>query len=158
MATMKTYSPRAAEVNRHWHVVDATGRPLGRLASEVAALLRGKHKPTFVEHLDVGDFVVVVNAEKVILTGRKDEQKTYYSHSGYHGGIKEISFQRMLQKAPERIIEKAVWGMIPKTRLGRSQIRHLKVYRGPDHPHEAQVRGSLKAAGRAHGSSTEAEA
>lgn len=156
MITMKTYSPRAAEITRRWHVVDAAGRPLGRVASEIASLLRGKHKPTFVEHLDVGDFVVVVNAEQVILTGRKDEQKTYYRHSGYHGGIKETSYQRMLQNAPERIIEKAVWGMIPKTRLGRTQIRHLKVYRGPDHPHEAQVRGSLNAAGRAAGSSTEA--
>jgi large subunit ribosomal protein L13 len=139
---MKTYSPRAADVDHAWHVVDATGRPLGRLASDIATLLRGKHKPGFVEHLDVGDFVVVVNAERVVLTGRKDEQKVYYRHSGYHGGIKETSYQRMLERAPEKIIEKAVWGMIPKTRLGRQQIRHLKVYRGPHHPHEAQVRGS----------------
>lgn len=139
---MKTFSPSAREVQRDWHVVDATGRPLGRLASDIAGLLRGKHKPTFVEHLDVGDFVIVINAERVRLTGRKDEQKVYYRHSGYHGGIKETSYERMLDKAPERIIEKAVWGMIPKTRLGRQQIRHLKVYRGANHPHEAQVRGS----------------
>ena len=152
---MKTYSPSATDIHREWHVIDATGRPVGRLASEIASLLRGKHKPSFVEHLDVGDFVIVINAERVILTGRKDEQKVYYRHSGYHGGIKETTYERMLEKTPERIIEKAVWGMIPKTRLGRQQIRHLKVYKGSTHPHEAQVRGSEKA--RSEAASAEAK-
>lgn len=141
---MKTFSPSARDIDKAWHVIDAADRPLGRLASEIAQLIRGKHKPTFVENLDIGDFVIVVNAEKVKLTGRKDEQKIYYRHSGFHGGLKETSFKRMINIFPERVIEKAVWGMIPKTRLGRQQIRHLKVYAGPNHPHEAQVRGSDK--------------
>jgi large subunit ribosomal protein L13 len=143
---MKTFSPSGKNIEKSWHVVDAAGQPVGRLASHVAQLLRGKHKPTFVEHLDVGDFVIVVNAEQVILTGSKPDQKVYYRHSGFHGGLKETSFERLIATKPERVIEKAVWGMIPKTRLGRQQIRHLKVYSGPNHPHEAQVRGSQKAA------------
>jgi large subunit ribosomal protein L13 len=144
---MKTYSPRPTEVKRAWQVLDASDRPLGRLASEVASLLRGKHKPQFAANLDIGDFVIVVNAEKVKLTGSKEDQKVYYRHSGYHGGLKETSYRRLIASKPERVIEQAVWGMIPKTRLGRQQMRHLKVYRGPNHPHEAQVR-----AGAARGS------
>ncbi|MPZ23325.1 MAG: 50S ribosomal protein L13 [Dehalococcoidia bacterium] len=148
MATgTKTFSPSAKAIVKSWQVVDVADRPLGRVASEIASLLRGKHKPEFVEHLDIGDFVIVVNAEKVKLTGRKAETKIYYRHSGYHGGLKETSFERMRDKAPQKVIEKAVWGMLPKTRLGRQQLRHLKVYPGPSHPHEAQVRGSQKAAG-----------
>ncbi|MGH7926707.1 MAG: 50S ribosomal protein L13 [Candidatus Binatia bacterium] len=140
---MKTFSPSGTNIEKAWHVVDAAGKPLGRVASEIAQLLRGKHKPTFVEHLDIGDFVIVINAEKVQLTGSKADQKVYYRHSGYHGGLKETTFRGMIEKTPERVIEKAVWGMIPKTRLGRQQIRHLKVYKGPNHPHQAQVRGSM---------------
>lgn len=141
---MKTFSPSARDIEKAWHVIDAAERPLGRVASEIAQLLRGKHKPTFVEHLDIGDFVIVINAERVRLTGRKEDQKVYYRHSGYHGGIKETSFRRMIATFPERVIEKAVWGMIPKTRLGRAQMRHLKVYKGANHPHESQLRGSNK--------------
>ncbi|MEX2236412.1 MAG: 50S ribosomal protein L13 [Dehalococcoidia bacterium] len=145
---MKTFSPSAKDIVKAWHVIDASGRPVGRLASEISAILRGKHKPTFVEHLDIGDFVVVVNAENVILTGSKPDQKVYYRHSGYHGGLKETSFKRMIENTPERVIEKAVWGMLPKTRLGRQQLRHLKVYRGPTHPHQAQVKGGERALAR----------
>lgn len=136
---MKTYTLKAREIEPRWHVVDAEGRPLGRLASQVAALLRGKHRPTYTPHMDNGDFVVVVNASKVKVTGRKLEQKTYYHHSGYPGGLKETSLERMLERHPARVIEHAVKGMLPHNRLGRRLLRHLKVYAGPDHPHEAQV-------------------
>jgi large subunit ribosomal protein L13 len=136
---MKTYTLKAKETEVRWHVLDAEGRPLGRLASEVVTLLRGKYRPTYTPHMDNGDFVVVVNASKVKVTGAKAQQKTYYRHSGYPGGLKEISLERMLAKHPTRVIEHAVKGMLPHSRLGRRLLRHLKVYAGPDHPHEAQV-------------------
>jgi large subunit ribosomal protein L13 len=135
---MKTYVPKAGEIDRHWWVVDAEGMVLGRLATEVASRLRGKHKPTFSPFLDTGDHVVVVNAEKVVLTGRKLEQKLYRRHSGYPGGLKEISAAKLQSSHPERIIEFAVQRMLPKGPLGRKMARKLKVYAGPKHPHEAQ--------------------
>lgn len=136
---MKTYTLRAKDIVTEWHVLDAEGRTLGRLASEAAQLLRGKHRPTFTPHMDNGDFVVVVNASKVQVTGNKLEQKMYYRHSGYPGGLKETPLARMLEKHPERVIQQAVKGMLPHNRLGRKLLRHLKSYGGPDHPHEAQV-------------------
>lgn len=135
---MKTYSQKASEVQRDWYVIDATDQTLGRLSTQITTLLRGKHKPTFSPNLDGGDFVVVVNAEKVRLTGNKAEQKVYYRHSGFPGGIKRIPFKQMLAKRPENIIRLAVKGMLPKTRLGRQQIVKLKIYAGPTHPHAAQ--------------------
>jgi large subunit ribosomal protein L13 len=135
---MKTYTPKATDIQRRWLIVDAEGKVLGRLASEVAQLLRGKHKPMFTPHLDTGDFVIVVNAEKVRLTGNKAENKTYFRHSGYMGGERLIPFRDMQAKHPERIIELAVKGMLPKNNLGRLMRRKLKVYAGADHPHEAQ--------------------
>lgn len=135
MRLQKTYSPKAADVQRDWFVVDATGLPLGRLASEIARILRGKHKPIQAPHVDTGDFVVVVNAEKVNVSGRS---KTYYRHSGYPGGLTEETFERLIERRPEEVIRRAVKGMLPKNRLGRSMLRKLKVYAGPDHPHVAQ--------------------
>jgi len=135
---MRTYVPKQDEIRREWLVVDASNQVLGRLASEIARLLRGKHKPEYTPYLDTGDFVVVVNAERVRLTGRKVEQKVYYRHSGYPGGLKQETAREMLEKYPERLIRRAVWGMLPKNRLGRKLYRKLKVYRGPEHPHEAQ--------------------
>ena len=135
---MRTYVPKQNEIEREWLVIDASNQVLGRLASEVARLLRGKHKPQYTPYLDTGDFVVVVNAERVQLTGRKREQKVYYRHSGYPGGLKQETAREMLEKYPERLIRRAVWGMLPKNRLGRKLYRKLKVYRGPEHPHEAQ--------------------
>ncbi|ACL68912.1 50S ribosomal protein L13 [Halothermothrix orenii] len=135
---MSTYMAKPHEVERQWYVVDATDKVLGRLATKIAEILRGKHKPTFTPHVDTGDYVIVVNADKVKLTGRKWEQKKYYRHSGYPGGLKEMSYEKLLQTKPELIIEKAVRGMLPHNRLGRKMIKKLKVYAGPDHPHEAQ--------------------
>jgi large subunit ribosomal protein L13 len=135
---MSTYSQKQAEVERDWYIVDATDQTLGRLATQIATLLRGKHKPTFTPHIDGGDFVVVINAEKVRLTGRKPDQKMYYRHSGYPGGFKQIPYRRMMATHPDRILRFAVKGMIPKTRLGRRQILKLKIYAGPTHPHAAQ--------------------
>lgn len=135
---MKTYSQKASEVQRDWHIVDATGQTLGRLATQIAVLLRGKHKPTFSPNLDGGDFVVVINAEKVHLTGRKVDQKMYYRHSNYPGGFKAVPFRRMMANHPDRILRFAVKGMLPKTRLGRQQITKLKIYSGAKHPHNAQ--------------------
>lgn len=135
---MKTYSAKPGEVERKWYVVDAKGQTLGRLASRVASILRGKHKPQFTPHVDTGDFVIVINAEHVQLTGRKLDQKTYYRHSQYPGGLKQTKARDMLRTRPERMIELAVWGMIPHNSLGRRQIRKLKVYRGSEHPHQAQ--------------------
>jgi large subunit ribosomal protein L13 len=136
---MKTYMLKKAEVENGWHVVDADGLVLGRLASKVAQVIRGKHKPTFTPHMDGGDFVVVINAEKVRLTGRKMEQKQYFHHTGYVGNEKFTPVARMLETHPERVIEKAVFGMLPKGTLGRQVLRKkLKVYAGPRHPHEAQ--------------------
>jgi large subunit ribosomal protein L13 len=135
----KTFSPKASEITREWHVIDASGVPLGRLASQVAQLLRGKHKPTYAPHLDSGDHVIVVNAAKVALTGAKLDQKVYYRHSGYPGGLKATPVRVELEKRPERVIERAVRGMVPHTSLGRQQLRHLRVYAGPSHPHIGQV-------------------
>jgi large subunit ribosomal protein L13 len=137
--TMKTYSPTAADLEHKWHLVDAEGVVLGRLASKVAQIIRGKHKPTFAPHMDGGDFVVVINAEKVKLTGTKPAQKQYFRHSGYMGHEKFTSVATMLAKHPDRVIEKAVFGMLPKGTLGKQVLRKkLKVYAGPQHPHQAQ--------------------
>jgi large subunit ribosomal protein L13 len=129
---------KAGEVQRDWYVVDATNQTLGRLASEIARILRGKHKPEFTPHIDVGDFVIVVNADKVHVTGRKLDQKLYYRHSGYPSGLKSVTLRRQLETHPERVIEAAVKGMLPKGILGRKIFKKLKVYAGPEHPHEAQ--------------------
>jgi large subunit ribosomal protein L13 len=135
---VRTFSPKAGDIQRQWHVIDASDVVLGRLASQVAILLRGKHKPVFAPHVDTGDFVVVVNAEKVALSGNKLQDKRAYRHSGYPGGIHSVSYGELLAKHPERVIEKAVKGMLPKNSLGRNMLRKLKVYAGPDHPHQAQ--------------------
>ncbi len=135
---MKTFVPKKEQIERKWWLVDADGKILGRLATEVASLLRGKKKPEFVNFLDSGDFVIVINAEKIKLSGNKMEQKKYYSHSGYPGGIKEKSLKELMENKPEEVIRKAVWGMIPKNKLGRAVYKKLKVYQGPRHPHEAQ--------------------
>ena len=135
---MRTYSPKAGDANAKWHVVDADGIVLGRLASQVATLLRGKHKPTFAPNFDNGDFVVVINAEKVVLTGNKWTEKTAYHHSGFPGGLKATSYQDLRDNHPEKIIEKAVKGMMPHNRLSKQQLAKLKVYAGPDHPHQGQ--------------------
>jgi len=135
---VRTYTPKPGEVERRWHVIDASDVVLGRLASQAAVLLRGKHKPTFAPHVDTGDFVVIVNAGKVALTGAKREQKRAYRHSGYPGGLRAVGYVELLEKHPERAVEKAVRGMLPKNTLGRAQLRKLKVYAGPDHPHAAQ--------------------
>ncbi|MCX5764547.1 MAG: 50S ribosomal protein L13 [Gemmatimonadetes bacterium] len=135
----RTFSAKPAEIERKWYIVDATGVPLGRLAAQVAQIIRGKHKPTFTPHMDTGDFVIVINASKVKVSGRKAEQKTYFSHSGYMGHDKQTPFATMLAKHPERIIEKAVHGMLPKNALGRQKLRlKLRVYAGANHPHVAQ--------------------
>ena len=135
---MRTYSPKGSDITRQWHVIDASDVVLGRLASQVAVLLRGKHKPIFAPHVDTGDFVIVINADKVALSGNKLEQKRAYRHSGYPGGLRSISYGELMEKRPERIVEKAVRGMLPKNSLGRKTLRKLKVYAGPDHPHSAQ--------------------
>jgi large subunit ribosomal protein L13 len=135
---VRTFSPKAGDVERQWHVIDASDVVLGRLASQVAILLRGKHKPIFAPHMDTGDFVIVVNAAKVALTGAKLENKRAYRHSGYPGGIRSVTYSELLAKHPERAVEKAVRGMLPKNSLGRNTLRKLKVYAGPDHPHQAQ--------------------
>jgi large subunit ribosomal protein L13 len=135
---MRTFIPKKGDIEKKWWLINADGKILGRLATEVADLLRGKKKPQFTSHLDTGDFVVVVNAEKIKVSGRKLDQKTYYSHSQYPGGLKEEKLKDLLERKPEDVIKKAVWGMIPKGTLGRSIYKKLKVYRGPGHPHEAQ--------------------
>lgn len=135
---MKTYAQKASEVQRGWFVVDAADQTLGRLATQVATLLRGKHKPTFSPYIDGGDFVVIVNAERVHVTGRKAEQKMYYRHSGYPGGFKQTPYKRLLAQHPDRILRHAVKGMLPKNRLGRQLMTKLKIYAGPKHPHAAQ--------------------
>lgn len=134
----RTFSPKPADIQRDWVVIDATDVVLGRLASHAAALLRGKHKPTFAPHMDMGDFVIVVNAEKIALTGQKLEKKLAYRHSGYPGGLTATSYVEMLEKHPTRAVEKAIRGMLPKNSLGRAQIKKLKVYAGAEHPHAAQ--------------------
>ncbi len=135
---MRTYTPKPGEITRVWHVIDATDVVLGRLASQTAILLRGKHKPTFAPHVDIGDFVIIINADKVALTGAKLEKKKAYRHSGFPGGLKSTSYTELLAKSPEKAVEKAVRGMLPRTTLGRSQLTKLKVYAGAEHPHAAQ--------------------
>lgn len=139
MKQNKTYTPKPSDVEREWFVVDATDLPLGRLASEVAQILRGKHKPTYAPHIDVGDHVIVVNADQVAVTSGKSQSKIYYRHSGFPGGINAESFEELRERRPEAIVERAVRGMLPKTKLGRQMLRKLKVYVGSDHPHEAQM-------------------
>ncbi|REK21810.1 MAG: 50S ribosomal protein L13 [Actinobacteria bacterium] len=138
MKNNKTFSPQTGDVERSWWVVDATDLPLGRLASEIAQILRGKNKPTFAPHVDVGDFVVVVNADKVAVTSDKSQSKIYYRHSGYPGGIKAETFDSLRERRPEAIVERAVAGMLPKNKLGRKMVRKLRVYAGPEHEHAAQ--------------------
>ena len=135
---MRTYTPKPGEVDRTWHVIDATDVVLGRLASQTAILLRGKHKPTFAPHMDMGDFVIVVNAEKVALTGDKLTNKLLYRHSGYPGGLTAVPVGQQLEKDARKVVEGAVWGMLPKNKLGRQTLKKLKIYTGPNHPHEAQ--------------------
>ncbi|MDU7151928.1 MULTISPECIES: 50S ribosomal protein L13 [Peptoniphilus] len=135
---MKSYMAKANEVERKWYVIDAEGKVLGRLASEIASVLRGKRKPIFTPHVDCGDFVIVINADKVVLTGDKLNQKIHAYHTGYPGGRKEVVYAEMMAKRPEKVIELAVKGMLPKSRLGRQMIKKLKVYAGPEHPHAAQ--------------------
>ncbi|RLB04524.1 MAG: 50S ribosomal protein L13 [Deltaproteobacteria bacterium] len=135
---MKTFHARKEDVEKKWYLVDAEGRVLGRLAAEVAKILRGKHKPIFSPHVDTGDFVIVVNAQKIKLTGNKLKNKVYYRHSGYPGGLKATTAEKLLTKKPEELIKRAVKGMLPKNRLGRKIFKKLKVYAGPDHPHQAQ--------------------
>ena len=135
---MKTYVATPATRERNWLVVDATGKTLGRLATDIANTLRGKKKPEYTPHCDVGDFVIVVNAEKVSVTGNKRQEKRYYRHSGYPGGLRSRSFEEMIERRPEEVIRLAVKGMLPRNRLGRQQLRKLKIYAGPDHPHQAQ--------------------
>jgi large subunit ribosomal protein L13 len=140
----RTYSPKRDEVERRWYVVDAAGQTVGRLSTQVARVLTGKHKPQYARHADTGDFVIVVNAEKAVLTGRKEEQKVYYRHSTYPGGLKAVSASDLRKRRPSKIIEKSVRGMLPKNRLGRRQFKKLKVYAGPEHPHQAQQPETLE--------------
>ncbi|MEZ0072869.1 50S ribosomal protein L13 [Planotetraspora sp. GP83] len=135
---MRTFSPKPNDVERQWYVIDATDVVLGRLASHVATLLRGKHKPIFAPHVDTGDFVIVINAGKVALTGNKLEQKKAYRHSGYPGGLRSVAYGELMEKRPDRAVEKAVRGMLPKNALGRKMVKKLKVYAGAEHPHQAQ--------------------
>jgi large subunit ribosomal protein L13 len=135
---VRTYTPKPTDVERQWHVIDATDVVLGRLASQVATLLRGKHKPIYAPHLDTGDFVIIVNAGKVAVSGKKLEQKKAYRHSGYPGGLRAIAYSDLMEKHPERAVEKAIKGMLPKNTLGRQMFSKLKVYAGPEHPHQAQ--------------------
>jgi large subunit ribosomal protein L13 len=141
---MKTYSTKASDIERRWHVVDASGKNLGRLATEVAVLLKGKHKPIYSPHLDVGDYVIVVNAAKIDVTGKKLTQKIYYRHSNYPGGLRSVRLDEMLGTHPTRVVEHAVKGMLPHNRLGASMFKKLKVYAGAEHPHEAQVKATEK--------------
>ncbi len=136
---MRTYSPKPGDVQRQWYVIDATDVVLGRLATHVATLLRGKHKPMYAPHLDTGDFVIIVNADKVALTGNKREAKLAYRHSGYPGGLTATPYSDLLERHPEKAVEKAIRGMVPHTSLGRAMLKKLKVYAGPDHPHQAQA-------------------
>jgi large subunit ribosomal protein L13 len=141
---MKTYSAKPREIEQSWYLVDADGETLGRLATQIADVLRGKRKPAYTPHVDTGDFVVVVNAEKIRVTGNKLEQKIYYRHSGYPGGLRQRTLAEQLERRPEQVIRKAVKGMLPKNRLAAAQLKKLKVYAGPEHPHEAQNPAPLK--------------
>ena len=143
---MKTYSVKASEIKRQWHVIDASGKILGKLATEAATLLMGKHKPIYSRHLDTGDFVVVINADKIQVSGNKVKQKIYYRHSGYPGGFKSVTLEKMMQTKPTWVIEHAVKGMLPKNRLGASMLKKLKVYTGDAHPHLAQTGASPEGA------------
>jgi large subunit ribosomal protein L13 len=136
---------KASQITKDWHVIDAAGRPLGRVATEVATLLRGKHKPTYEPHLDDGDFVIVINASQVRLSGNKVDQKKYRRHSGYPGGLRERTFTEQMSRRPDRVIEQAVWGMLPSGPLAEAMFKHLKVYAGPNHPHQSQIIGSQRA-------------
>lgn len=135
---MKTYMAKPGEVQQKWYIIDAEGRPLGRLAAEAARILRGKHKPNFTPHVDTGDFVIIINADKTVLTGDKLNKKIYYRHTGYTGGLKKLTYGQFMSTKPERAVEKAVKGMLPHNRLAAQQINKLKVYRGSEHPHQAQ--------------------
>jgi large subunit ribosomal protein L13 len=141
---MKTYSVKAKDIERRWHVIDASGQTLGKLATRVANLLMGKHKPTYTPHMDTGDFVIVLNATKVKVTGKKPKQKIYYRHSGYPGGIKSETYEELMATHPTRVIEHAVKGMLPHNRLGRAMYKKLKIYTGDSHPHQAQVAAGTK--------------
>lgn len=141
---MKTYLAKPGEVERKWYVIDAEGKVLGRLASQIAAILRGKNKPQFTPNVDCGDFVIIINAEKVVLTGKKMDQKIRYTHSMYPGGLKETKYSQLLQTKPEYALSKTIWGMLPHNRLGRSMIKKLKVYKGSEHPHAAQCPEKLE--------------
>jgi large subunit ribosomal protein L13 len=144
---MKTYSPKPADIEHKWLVVDATNQTLGRLASEVASILRGKHKPIFAPHMDTGDYVIVINAEKIHLTGKKMTDKFYHHHTGYPGGLKSISYGKLIATKPEKVIELAVKGMLPHNKLGAAMFKKLKVYAGPEHPHSAQQPEEMKIVG-----------
>ena len=157
MARVRTFSPKKSEIERGWRVIDAEGETLGRLATRIAAILRGKDKPTYTMHVSVGDNVIVINAEKVRVTGQKEDQKTYYRHTQYPGGLRAVTLSTLREKHPERIIQNAVKGMLPHNRLGRQNLRRLHVYSGPEHPHEAQVRAGMGAAGRRKQAELEAQ-
>jgi large subunit ribosomal protein L13 len=141
---MRTFSLKGGDITRDWLVIDAADQTLGRLAARIARLLRGKHKPTFSPHLEMGDYVIVVNAARVRVSGKKLRDKVYYRHSGYHGGLKSVTLGELMATRPTQVLEMAVRGMLPHNRLGRKLLRNLKVYAGPEHPHEAQVKGSQK--------------
>ena len=141
---MKTISIKKSEIRKNWWVADAEGQTLGRFASKISQILRGKHKPDFTPHMDMGDFVIIINAEKIGVTGNKEIEKTYFSHTGYPGGSKEISLASIRKSSPEKILMKAVKGMLPHNKLGRAIINHLKIYKGPNHPHSAQMPKNLK--------------
>jgi len=145
---IKTYSVKESEIKREWHLIDATDKVLGKLATEVARLLMGKHKPIFSRHIDTGDNVVVINAAKIKVTGNKEKQKFYYRHSGYPSGLKSVSLEKMMEQSPEKVIESAVKGMIPHTRLGEQMIKKLRVYAGAEHPHKAQITNAPAATGQ----------
>ena len=137
----RTYVAKPAELNPRWHLFDASQAPLGRLAVQIATILQGKHRPTYTANINTGDFVVVVNSAKAYTTGKKREQKVYQSHSGYQGGLKTVTLGKMLERTPNRVIVQAVWGMLPKTSMGRHMLKRMKVYAGPNHPHQAQITG-----------------
>ncbi len=158
MARVRTFSPKKSEIERGWRVIDAEGETLGRLATRIATILRGKDKPTYTMHMSVGDNVIVINAEKVRVTGQKEDQKTYYRHTQYPGGLRAVTLSTLREKHPERIIQNAVKGMLPHNRLGRQNLRRLHIYAGPEHPHEAQVRAGMGEAGRRKQAELEAQA
>ena len=140
----KTYSPKASSIEHQWHIVDATDKVLGRLASQLAQVLKGKHRPTYAPHMDMGDHVVVINIDKIRVTGSKADKKLYHRHTGYPGGLRTTSFEKMMQDYPDRVLKKAVWGMLPNNRLGRQLLKKLRVYAGPEHRHEAQQPTALE--------------